>query len=67
MPQSDSIKELATALSKVKGELTYAKKYSAKYVHFACLSLAAIGFLVFPYIENKYLLFQKNKFRILST
>jgi maltose/moltooligosaccharide transporter len=35
----------------------FAKKYSAKYVHFACLSLAAIGFLIFPHIENKYLLF----------
>lgn len=35
----------------------FAKKYSAKYVHFACLLLAAIGFLVFPHIENKYLLF----------
>jgi maltose/moltooligosaccharide transporter len=35
----------------------FAKKYSAKYVHFTCLSLAAIGFLVFPHIENKYLLF----------
>ena len=34
-----------------------AKKYSPKYVHFACLLLAAIGFLVFPHIENKYLLF----------
>jgi hypothetical protein len=29
MSQSDSIKELATALSKVQGELTYAKKDSA--------------------------------------
>lgn len=29
MPQSESIKELATALSKVQGELTYAKKDSA--------------------------------------
>lgn len=29
MPQSDSIKELATALSKVQGELSYAKKDSA--------------------------------------
>jgi len=29
MPQSDSIKELATALSKVQGELTYAKKDSS--------------------------------------
>jgi maltose/moltooligosaccharide transporter len=35
----------------------FAKKYSAKYVHFACLLLAAVGFLVFPHIENKYLLF----------
>jgi maltose/moltooligosaccharide transporter len=35
----------------------FAKKYSAKYVHFTCLSLAAIGFLIFPHIENKYLLF----------
>ena len=35
----------------------FAKKYSAKYVHFVCLSLAAIGFLIFPHIENKYLLF----------
>ena len=35
----------------------FAKKFSAKYVHFACLVLAAIGFLLFPHIENKYLLF----------
>jgi maltose/moltooligosaccharide transporter len=35
----------------------FAKKYSAKYVHFTCLVLAAIGFLIFPHIENKYLLF----------
>ena len=35
----------------------FAKRYSAKYVHFACLTLAAIGFLIFPHIENKYLLF----------
>ena len=35
----------------------FAKKYSAKMVHFTCLILAAIGFLVFPHIENKYLLF----------
>ena len=34
-----------------------AKKYSARYVHFVCLLLAAIGFLIFPYITNKYLLF----------
>ena len=35
----------------------FAKKYSPKYVHFGCLLLAAIGFLVFPHIHNKYLLF----------
>ena len=35
----------------------FAKKYSAKYVHAFCLLLAAIGFLVFPHIENKNLLF----------
>ncbi|WP_430409985.1 MFS transporter [Kordia sp.] len=35
----------------------YAKKYSPKRVHAFCLLLAAIGFLVFPHIENKNLLF----------
>lgn len=35
----------------------FAKKYSAKWVHFSCLILAALGFFLFPYIENKYLLF----------
>jgi maltose/moltooligosaccharide transporter len=35
----------------------FAKKYSPKLVHFSCLILAGIGFLVFPHIENKYLLF----------
>jgi maltose/moltooligosaccharide transporter len=35
----------------------FAKKYSAKYVHAFCLLLAAIGFLVFPHIENKNMLF----------
>ena len=39
------------------GLVYFAKKYSAKYVHFTCLILAAIGFLLFPHIENKYLLF----------
>lgn len=34
-----------------------AKKYSPKYVHMACLMLAGIGFLAFPHISNKYLLF----------
>src|SRR5574343_111806 len=35
----------------------FAKKYSAKYVHAACLFIAAIGFLAFPHIENKNVLF----------
>jgi maltose/moltooligosaccharide transporter len=39
------------------GLVYFAKKYSPKMVHFSCLVLAAIGFLIFPHIENKYLLF----------
>jgi len=35
----------------------FAKKYSPKKVHAFCLIIAAIGFLVFPQIENKNLLF----------
>lgn len=35
----------------------FAKKYSPKKVHAFCLVIAAIGFLVFPQIENKNLLF----------
>lgn len=35
----------------------FAKKYSPKKVHSGCLVLAAIGFLAFPHIQNKYLLF----------
>lgn len=35
----------------------FARKYSAKWVHFSCLVLAAIGFLWFPFIENKWLLY----------
>jgi maltose/moltooligosaccharide transporter len=35
----------------------FVKKSSAKAVHFTCLVLAAIGLLMFPFIENKYLLF----------
>ncbi len=35
----------------------FARKYSPKWVHFCCLMLAGIGLLVFPFIENKYLLF----------
>lgn len=34
-----------------------AKKYSAKKVHAFCLLLAALGFLAFPHIANKNLLF----------
>ena len=34
-----------------------ARKYSPKMVHFACLVLAGVGLLIFPHIENKYLLF----------
>ncbi|PKB00544.1 maltose/moltooligosaccharide transporter [Flavobacteriaceae bacterium MAR_2009_75] len=34
-----------------------AKKYSAKKVHAFCLVIAAVGFLAFPHIENKNLLF----------
>lgn len=39
------------------GLVWFAKKYSPKMVHFGCLILAGIGFLAFPHIENKYLLF----------
>jgi maltose/moltooligosaccharide transporter len=35
----------------------FARKYSPKMVHTFCLILAGIGFLAFPMIENKYLLF----------
>ncbi|BDB51897.1 MFS transporter [Flavobacterium ammonificans] len=34
-----------------------AKRYSPKLVHFACLVLAAICFLVFPTVQNEYLFF----------
>src|SRR5205085_9426134 len=34
-----------------------AKKTSPKIVHTVCLVLAGIGLLIFPHIENKYLLF----------
>ncbi|MDQ6763448.1 MAG: MFS transporter [Bacteroidota bacterium] len=34
-----------------------AKKYSPKLVHTVCLIMAGIGLLIFPHIENKYLLF----------
>jgi len=35
----------------------FAKKYNPKYVHAICLLLAAIGFLAFPHITDKNLLF----------
>lgn len=35
----------------------FAKKFGAKWVHFLCLTLAAIGFMAFPFIENKWLLY----------
>lgn len=35
----------------------FAKRYSSKYVHALCLILAAAGFLFFPHITDKYLLF----------
>jgi maltose/moltooligosaccharide transporter len=34
-----------------------AKKYSPKLTHSACLLVAGIGLLFFPFIQNKYLLF----------
>ncbi len=34
-----------------------ARRYSPKWVHFVCLLLAALGLIIFPHIENKYLLF----------
>src|SRR3712207_557228 len=34
-----------------------AKRYGAKWVHSACLTLAAVGLAVFPHIDNKFLLF----------
>jgi len=35
----------------------FVKKSSPKWVHFSCLVLAGLGFLFFPMIANKYLLF----------
>lgn len=39
------------------GLVWFAKRFSPKAVHFSCLVLAGLGFLIFPHIENKYLLF----------
>jgi maltose/moltooligosaccharide transporter len=33
-----------------------AARYGAKWVHAACLTLAAVGLTIFPHLENKYLL-----------
>jgi maltose/moltooligosaccharide transporter len=33
-----------------------AKRYGAKWVHAACLTLAAVGLAIFPHLDNKYLL-----------
>jgi maltose/moltooligosaccharide transporter len=35
----------------------FAKKFSAKWVHFMCLVIAGLGFIWFPFIENKWLLY----------
>jgi maltose/moltooligosaccharide transporter len=37
--------------------IRFAKKYSPKKVHMVCLLFAGIGFLAFPHISNKHLLF----------
>jgi maltose/moltooligosaccharide transporter len=37
--------------------VAYARKRGAKVVHCVCLLLAAVGLMIFPFIDNKYLLF----------
>ena len=39
------------------GLVFLAKKFTPKFVHICCLLLAGIGLIIFPQIENKYLLF----------
>ena len=39
------------------GLVGFAKKYSPKWVHFFCLLMAGIGFIIFPFITDKILLF----------
>lgn len=39
------------------GLVWMARKFSPRLVHFACLLMAAAALLIFPHIENKYLLF----------
>jgi len=47
---------VATFLSAF-GLVWLAKKYSPKLVHAICLFMAGVALLIFPHIENKYLLF----------
>ncbi len=35
----------------------FARKYSPKWVHFVCLVIAGLGFIAFPFIENRALLY----------
>jgi maltose/moltooligosaccharide transporter len=35
----------------------FARKYSPKWVHMFCVAIAGLGFIAFPFIENKELLF----------
>ena len=39
------------------GLVWLANKYSPKLIHLSCLIVAGVGLLIFPHIENKYLLF----------
>jgi maltose/moltooligosaccharide transporter len=39
------------------GLVWLAKKYTAKYVHIACLFAASLSLFIIPHIENKYFLF----------
>ncbi|MGB3079017.1 MAG: hypothetical protein WBB31_08090, partial [Saprospiraceae bacterium] len=39
------------------GLVWLARKFSAKYVHIACLAMAGIALLIFPHISDKNLLF----------
>ena len=47
---------VATFLSAF-GLVWLANKFSPKMVHFSCLLMAGVALLIFPHIENKYLLF----------
>lgn len=39
------------------GLVWFTKKFSPKLVHIVCLFMAGVGLLIFPHVENKYLLF----------